>query len=307
MSKLSTLIQRIKAWLAEILSPAPDDPNNYYNLPPPTPQPDPEPPAPQPEPPTSGGPNPDRPGDYKKGFLWKPSGENSNALVVLLPPAFTGFTTKAMTLVWSSGSEQLRYSGVANGDREHYRAKHAGSSYAAPCNCEVTVSGNTWVWRIPTTGKRHDGTITPTVSGSYTPTPPEPEPEKPKHPTIRWNGTTEIRLNPDVSFHRLYIVTHTAPNGKKYDWRTGAYHRLMEMHKPVPAGNVIRIQNPAAIQQEGIIQVCCETMEMYKRDGTKYSWCWLLRPNKPVESWITYDEWQAGKQDGVVLPLGKDG
>lgn len=138
------------------------------------------------------------------------------------------------------------------------------------------------------------------------PPPAQPEPQ-PTHPTIAWNGTNEIRLNPDIRFHRLYIVTHTAKNGKKYDWRTGQYHRLMEMHKPVPADNVIRIHNPAAIQNEGVIQVCCETMEMYRKNGTKYSWCWLLRPNVAAQSWITYDQWQAGKQDGVVLPLGKDG
>lgn len=305
MSKLSawwdSILDAIAAWVG-----------NIWPLPP---QPDPEPPQPEPEPnpdpPSGGAPNPDKPGDYRAGFLWKPVSENRDKLVVLIPKAFTGHSRKDGLLYSSSGIERGSYSGVANGDREHYRFSKAGGSYPSEVEFRVSCGQHLWCWRIPRPAERYDGKITPTVRSIDGPEPEPPaqpeEPEKPKHPTIAWNGTTEIRLNPDVGFHRLYIVTHTAKNGKKYDWRTGQYHKLIEMHKPVPSGNVIKIEKIFQIQEEGIIQVCCETTEMYKRDGTKYSWCWLLRPNKPAESFITYAEWQAGKEDGIVLPLGKDG
>jgi hypothetical protein len=121
--------------------------------------------APGPTPPPSGGSlDANNPGAYRAGYLWKPVSDRGQ-LVVLLPEAFTGKTTKAGRLVNGSALvEALSHSGVANGNREHYRGKKAGSGYPSGVAFEIEAEGRIWSWKTTgSAGNRYDGTITPTV------------------------------------------------------------------------------------------------------------------------------------------------
>jgi hypothetical protein len=115
-------------------------------------------------PPSSGSLDINNPGKYKAGYLWKPVSDRGQ-LVILLPAPFTGKTTKAGRLVnGSTLVESLSHSGVANGDREHYRGSKAGGSYPSGVAFEIEAEGHIWTWKNPGSGgTRYDGAITPTV------------------------------------------------------------------------------------------------------------------------------------------------
>ena len=85
----------------------------------------------------------------ERGFLWKPVSEEKK-LVVLLPAAFTGKTSMAGSLHYGGSQlEPARYTGVANGGREHYRFSKPGASYPAGVEFRITdVSGTSWAWTI---------------------------------------------------------------------------------------------------------------------------------------------------------------
>ena len=90
------------------------------------------------------------------GFLWKPSGENSGKLVVLLPKSYGG-KVKGVVLRDASGRalESGRSSGFANGDREHFRFGKSGSSYPAGVLLEVEFStGKKIAYKIDSPGSR---------------------------------------------------------------------------------------------------------------------------------------------------------
>lgn len=81
--------------------------------------------------------------------MWKPVSDEKK-LVVLLPAEFTGRTSTAGAL-YSGGQmlEPARYTGVANGGREHYRFAMPGASYLAGVEFRISdVSGSTWAWTI---------------------------------------------------------------------------------------------------------------------------------------------------------------
>ena len=90
------------------------------------------------------------------GFLWKPSGESTGKLVVLLPPQYTGHVS-ACFVGTRGGSviEQGNYAGVHNGDREHYRYSKPGSAYPAGVVVVADLkSGGSVHWPIPSPGSR---------------------------------------------------------------------------------------------------------------------------------------------------------
>ncbi len=64
-------------------------------------------------------------------FLWKPESDKDKKLAVLLPSALEG-KVKEVTVVSPDGSRALAkgtYSGVGNGDREHYRFSKPGGEF----------------------------------------------------------------------------------------------------------------------------------------------------------------------------------
>ncbi len=69
----------------------------------------------------------------KKGdFLWKPTSEKDGKLVILTPARLTG-RIQSVNILSSDGSKVLakgKFSGVGNGDREHFRFTKAGADFA---------------------------------------------------------------------------------------------------------------------------------------------------------------------------------
>jgi hypothetical protein len=136
--------------------------------------PTPEPPKPEPTKPDpiapSPMPNPDKPADYRRGFLWKPIGDGGRPAVCLLPSSFTNNTDKRMVMM--RGGTVLETSSRAHGDgeqpngnREHYRWRQQGQNYQGPIDVSVkTKDGVTWTWRVSNPAIRNDGVITPTAS-----------------------------------------------------------------------------------------------------------------------------------------------
>ncbi len=141
-----------------------------------------------------------------------------------------------------------------------------------------------------------------------TPPPPPPAPAPvPSGRTFAWDGYSRIYVNPALNWRRVWWVTHTGPDGKKYDWRSGDYHVVMEpIVYNIPADGWITVTNPGAIAREGIVQVNGETHEMASA-SPRIAIIWLIRPGVPAESYLTLDDWRAGKSDGVLLQIGRDG
>ena len=76
-----------------------------------------------------------------RGFLWKPISDSDGQLVILLPSLYT--KNVAQVSLYSSEENKFiesgRYSGIGNGDREHYRFKSAGSHYPAEVIVEISL------------------------------------------------------------------------------------------------------------------------------------------------------------------------
>ena len=65
------------------------------------------------------------------GFLWKPVSDKNGDLVVLLPKKLTG-KVEEVRILSPDGKRTLgkgKYSGIGNGDREHFRFSKPGSGY----------------------------------------------------------------------------------------------------------------------------------------------------------------------------------
>ena len=88
---------------------------------------------------------------HEKGFLWKPVGENSRKLRVLLPKEWTGKVDKGSVELWRGGEriETLASIGVGNGNREHFAGDKPGGAYNAGVEVRATEGGRTWAWAIP--------------------------------------------------------------------------------------------------------------------------------------------------------------
>jgi len=71
------------------------------------------------------------------GFIWKPIGEHTGKLVVILPPQYTGHASGA-------------YTGVANGGRMHFRFSKPGSGYGRNILVVANLkAGGAVHWPIP--------------------------------------------------------------------------------------------------------------------------------------------------------------
>jgi len=90
------------------------------------------------------------------GFLWKPKGEHSGRLVVLLPSQYRNKVGSVH--VANSGGDVLEvgvFTGNANGNRPHYRFTQGGASYGNDLYAVADLSsGDTVHWPIPRGGSR---------------------------------------------------------------------------------------------------------------------------------------------------------
>jgi hypothetical protein len=84
-------------------------------------------------------------------FLWKPIGEHSGNLVILIPPELTPGGT------CTANGESLTYTGVGNGGRSHFRGNRPGAAYGT--NVKVSFRGGkgSYTWTIPDGACRYNG------------------------------------------------------------------------------------------------------------------------------------------------------
>ena len=108
-----------------------------------------EPPAPPPPPPVD---------PAARGFLWKPISDSNGRPVVLLPPSWTGKTERDCAIYTPAGQriEAAAFTGVGNGDREHYRFKQRAGEYPANAQVRIDAAGSTWSWTIPNPTARYE-------------------------------------------------------------------------------------------------------------------------------------------------------
>lgn len=91
------------------------------------------------------------------GFLWKPNAEKDNKLVVLTPKSLG--KPSAVRVLSADGKTELatgRFSGIANGDRAHFRFSRPGAEF--PDNAIVEISqrdGSKVRLAIPDTAARY--------------------------------------------------------------------------------------------------------------------------------------------------------
>lgn len=67
------------------------------------------------------------PQSWSGGNLWKPRGENSGKLVVLLRTSYPLFDTCSVKLK-NGNREDMEYTGLSNGDRQTFRGRFSGGS-----------------------------------------------------------------------------------------------------------------------------------------------------------------------------------
>lgn len=102
------------------------------------------------------------PFDGPSGFLWKPGGENTGNLVILLPPEFNDVTRgvelhRALPPTTETVIEGGRFTGVANGNRGHWRYARPGGAYGMDVVVLVIRTDETRVaFTIPNGSQRTD-------------------------------------------------------------------------------------------------------------------------------------------------------
>ena len=103
---------------------------------------------------TPGGKEPLKPSG---GFLWKPNAEKDNNLVILLPKSLG--EVGGVRVLSPDGTTELakgRFSGIANGERAHYRFSRAGAEFPDNALVEITKRDGTKLHlAIPNTAERY--------------------------------------------------------------------------------------------------------------------------------------------------------
>ena len=81
-------------------------------------------------------------GSVPRGFLFKPVSDTQGSLVILLPSSMNSKVDEVV-LKDSSGKviESGKFSGIGNGDRQHYRYTRPGSEYPSNLVVEVRLKG----------------------------------------------------------------------------------------------------------------------------------------------------------------------
>ncbi len=96
--------------------------------------------------------------DGPNGFLFKPRSDSDGKAVVLLPEKLTGKIDQVV-LKGPDGQviEKGRFSGIANGDRAHFRFSRPGGAYPPGTTVEVRLDdGSTRQWTLTNPAVRHD-------------------------------------------------------------------------------------------------------------------------------------------------------
>ncbi len=96
--------------------------------------------------------------DGENGFLFKPRSDSDGKAVVLMPEKLTG-RIEHVVLKSPDGQviEKGRFSGVANGDRAHFRFSRPGGAYPPGTIVEVRLDdGSTRQWKLTNPALRHD-------------------------------------------------------------------------------------------------------------------------------------------------------
>ena len=76
-------------------------------------------------------------------FLWKPVSDKDGNLAIVLPKRLTGKVT-GVKIVMKDKSQRLakgRYSGIGNGDREHFRFNKPGGKFPKGSIVMITLEG----------------------------------------------------------------------------------------------------------------------------------------------------------------------
>ena len=83
------------------------------------------------------------------GFRWKPVSDSNGNLVVLLPSQYNGKVSSV-----SVNGERGSFSGIANGNRTHWRFSKPGAAYGSNARVVATTSGGNVSWTVPNGGSR---------------------------------------------------------------------------------------------------------------------------------------------------------
>ena len=83
------------------------------------------------------------------GFLWKPVSDSNGNLVVLLPSQYNGKVSSV-----SVNGEKGSFSGIANGNRSHWRFSKPGAAYGSNARVVAATSGGNVSWTVPNGGAR---------------------------------------------------------------------------------------------------------------------------------------------------------
>lgn len=86
------------------------------------------------------------------GFLWKPVGDHSRRLVVLLPPQYSARPVAAVYITTAAGEfvDGSAYTGIGNGNRRHYRFAKQGREYGGDVRVVAEITeADTVNWVIP--------------------------------------------------------------------------------------------------------------------------------------------------------------
>ncbi len=83
------------------------------------------------------------------GFLWKPVSDSNGNLVVLLPSQYNGKVSSV-----SVNGERGSFSGIANGNRTHWRFSKPGAAYGSNARVVAATSGGNVSWTVPNGGAR---------------------------------------------------------------------------------------------------------------------------------------------------------
>lgn len=78
------------------------------------------------------------------GFLWKPVSDSNGNLVVLLPSQYNGKVSSV-----SVNGERGSFSGIANGNRTHWRFSKPGAAYGSNARVVATTSAGNASWTVP--------------------------------------------------------------------------------------------------------------------------------------------------------------
>lgn len=104
------------------------------------------------------------PSDFKSGFIWKPIAEHNSNVVVLLPANATGRTKKQGHLEQGGKIiESANYTGIGNGNREHYRFSKTGAKYPKNIQFVCDVDNCKFKYHITNPGSRYDSVLIPSV------------------------------------------------------------------------------------------------------------------------------------------------